>query len=72
MFAKCASNRETRISAFQTLNVLSSHAWLCNASYMHPYPHGEDTAQGFQPADSIHVINLLTSGLFTVNTMWTN
>ncbi len=25
--------------------------------------------QGFQSADSIHAINLLTSGLFTVNTM---
>ncbi len=28
--------------------------------------------QGFQSADSIHAINLLTSALFTVNTMWTN
>ncbi len=28
--------------------------------------------QGFQSADSIHAINLLTSGLFTVNTMWIN
>ncbi len=28
--------------------------------------------QGFQSADSIHAINLLTSGLFTVNTMWTD
>ncbi len=28
--------------------------------------------QGFQSADSIHAINLLTSCLFTVNTMWTN
>ncbi len=27
---------------------------------------------GFQSADSIYAINLLTSGLFTVNTMWTN
>ncbi len=31
-----------------------------------------DTVQGFQSADSIHAINLLTSGLFTVNTMWTD
>ncbi len=28
--------------------------------------------QGFQSADSIHVRNLLTSALYTVNTMWTN
>ncbi len=28
--------------------------------------------QGFQSADSIHAINLLTSLLFTINTMWTN
>ncbi len=28
--------------------------------------------QGFQSADSIHAINLLTSSLFTVNTMWTD
>ncbi len=28
--------------------------------------------QRLQSADSIHAINLLTSGLFTVNTMWTN
>ncbi len=28
--------------------------------------------QGFQLADYIHAINLLTSGLFTVNDMWTN
>ncbi len=28
--------------------------------------------QGFQSADTIHAINLVTSGLFTVNTMWTN
>ncbi len=27
--------------------------------------------QGFQSADSIHELNLLTSGLFTVNTMCT-
>ncbi len=31
-----------------------------------------DHNQGFQSADSIHAINLLTSGLFTVNTMWTD
>ncbi len=29
-------------------------------------------SQGFQSADSIHVINLLTSDLFTLNSMWTN
>ncbi len=28
--------------------------------------------QGFQSADSIHVINLITSGLFTVNAMFIN
>ncbi len=28
--------------------------------------------QGFQSANSIHTINLFTSALFTVNTMWTN
>ncbi len=28
--------------------------------------------QRFQSADYINAINLLTSGLFTVNTMWTN
>ncbi len=28
--------------------------------------------QGIQSADSIHVITLLMSALFTVNTMWTN
>ncbi len=27
--------------------------------------------QGIQSAGSIHVVNLLTSGLFTVNAMWT-
>ncbi len=32
----------------------------------------QSEGQGFQSADSIHAINLLTSGLFTVNTMWTN
>ncbi len=47
-----------------------------------PYKRGEQNSeytnktvgmvykQGFQSADSIHAINLLTSGLFTVNTMW--
>ncbi len=29
------------------------------------------TGQGFQSGGSSHVINLLTSGLFTTNTMWT-
>ncbi len=29
-------------------------------------------SQGFQSADSIYEINLLTSALFKVNTMWTN
>ncbi len=28
--------------------------------------------QGYHSADSFHAINLLTSALFTVNTMWTN
>ncbi len=28
--------------------------------------------QGFQSGGSIHVINLLTSGLFTANAMWTH
>ncbi len=28
--------------------------------------------KGFNRTDSIHVINLLISGLFTVNTMWIN
>ncbi len=28
--------------------------------------------QGFQSTDSIYAINLLISGLFTVNTMWTD
>ncbi len=32
----------------------------------------DEPYQGFQSADSIHAINLLTSGLFTVNTMWTH
>ncbi len=32
----------------------------------------EAAIQGFQSADSIHAINLITSGLFTVNTMWTD
>ncbi len=31
-----------------------------------------DVIQGFQSADSSHAINLPTSALFTVNTMWTN
>ncbi len=29
-----------------------------------------DLNQGIQPGGSIHAINLLTSGLFTVNVMW--
>ncbi len=33
---------------------------------------GQQHIQGFQSADSIHAINLLTSGVFTVNTMWTH
>ncbi len=33
---------------------------------------GAEYIQGFQSADSIQAINLLTSGLFTVNTMWTD
>ncbi len=39
------------------------HSWFIQVSLL-PWSR-------FQSADSIHAINLLTSGLFTVNTMWT-
>ncbi len=42
-------------------------------SYGSPFSKGcIAPIQGFQSADSIHAINLLTSDLFTVNTMCTN
>ncbi len=43
---------------------------VCSLSSQNVHVH--HSTQGFQSAESIHAINLLTSGLFTVNTMWTN
>ncbi len=37
-----------------------------------PHDYNLSIDQGFQSADSSHAINLLTSALFTINTMWTN
>ncbi len=43
----------------------------CNSvSNLNIQDNPSDIYQGIQSGGSIHVINLLTSGMFTVNAMW--
>ncbi len=60
-------NRAMRyyIKAGKRMYVAAMHAYGSPVQY--PY-----WSQGIQSADSIYAISLLTSGLFTVNTMWAN
>ncbi len=58
---------------FLNLNLSNTMlSWLLVSLIMYSSLFPGFQSQGFQSADSIHAINLLTSALFTVNTMWTN